>query len=740
MKKGIVAISWFLLCVLLLTTNSSFMFASNGDDVLSPKKIISVVYDDSGSMSDYNRYVYTNYAMQGLTALLNERDELYITAMTSADIAQRYSLKNISDAVKKIKSGYSPKGSTPAQTIATAEKALRKSTTNDISTQYWLVVMTDGGFDEYWTDPGKLQERLDSLKGKVMPNQSALNVIYLGMGNADMSVQEDPSRHLFVRYANSEQEITSTLADVANMISGRLPFDNIKQTDKKTISLSSKLPLYSISVLLQKSNAKITSARTNEESLNVSRNIDLQSSSSDASFVLKGNAGVVNKVSSGNLTYIPAGQYTITFSENISVRNIVAQYEPAIGVKTIITKDGNPVTDFAVLKEGDKIDIRVMPVIPGTDKEIPQSDIPKSVKWSLAYSINDKETASANDGKLSDVEVKLGKNCIRSTMLIEGFAPVVQEFSFDVLPIVYNFGLEFEQSGDLQYLRRKISSGSISGEKMRFSITNDGQNLSKDQLKELKLKLVVRDVVCNDKDVTGFLNRLGKIPVDFRFNQLQDGSFIVEPKGRFPLTPFLIRAGKYTVEVGLEGEDTVRATGVFTIIPSFLDWLFLLLILALLAAIGYLIFIVFVKKKFTGQTLHYDVYAFSPANNTGVLLPGQSESLTLKFYQGHLFKMTGTCYIDKWGLRFEASGKENVFITSRSIVNSVDAYVTMPANPINNYQGIIKNMRVVAQAADRQNALPAQQSLSRCNPNATLKRAFYFVQGQNGRLYCIWTD
>ncbi len=731
MKRLMAASLSLLLCAALLTTYVCLVFASEGNEILSPKKIISVVYDDSGSMASDNRYVYTNYAMQGLTALLNERDELFITSMTDESNAHRYSLQDIPAAVKKIKNGFRPSGGTPVKSIETALAALENSKDTDISTQYWLVVTTDGLFDELnQFDPSDLQNKMDALKGKTMPNNSVLNVIYLGMGNA-MSIQEDPAQHLYARFASDEQQITDALVDVANLISGRLLFNNVKQKDDKTITFSSKIPLYSISILLQKSNATIVSAQMDEGALTVSRNIGLQSSDG-ASLELKGNAGVINKVSSGQTTYIPAGTYTVTFSEKVSVQNIVAQYEPAIGIKTVVTKDGKAVTDLKTLEEDDKIDVRVIPVIPGTDQEIPESDIPKTVKWSLSYFVDDNETASA-DKSLSGVEVKLGKNVIRAAMQIEGFAPVVQETPFDVAEAIYHLDLDLNQPDNLEYLRRKLSAGSVSGEEMQFTITNDGQPLPPDKIKKLNCKPVVLNVSCDDTDVHGFWDRFGKIPVDFRFKQLKDGSYVLKPKGGFPLTPFLLKAGQYTVEIGLENDDSVQATGSFRITPSIWDWLYLFLLLLFVIVVGYLVFILFVKKKFSGQTIHCDVYSFSQATNQGVLRAGASSSVTLQFYQGHLFSLKRACYIDRWGLRFEAAANGSINITPESIAKGVSAYVTMPADPTKNFQGIRSNMRTVTPQR-----VPAQQTLSKVNANNPIKRAFYFAKNKDGRVYCIW--
>ena len=69
------------------------MPVSAEDRVMEPvKKIVSVVYDDSGSMndpidrnsgSDTRRWSPANYALQGMAALMNEKDEFHITLMNN---------------------------------------------------------------------------------------------------------------------------------------------------------------------------------------------------------------------------------------------------------------------------------------------------------------------------------------------------------------------------------------------------------------------------------------------------------------------------------------------------------------------------------------------------------------------------------------------------------------------------------------------------------------------------------
>ena len=61
MKKYIA----ILLVVLLLLPAMLFVWPQPAAaESMHIKKIVSVVYDDSGSMADYDKYVYASYAMQ----------------------------------------------------------------------------------------------------------------------------------------------------------------------------------------------------------------------------------------------------------------------------------------------------------------------------------------------------------------------------------------------------------------------------------------------------------------------------------------------------------------------------------------------------------------------------------------------------------------------------------------------------------------------------------------------------
>ena len=248
------------------TTNND-----SGDTVTSPKKIISVVYDDSGSMAG-ERWTYANYSLQTLTSLLNTQDELYVTYMSDPSDAKKISLTDIQDSVDKIRDK-EDSHNTPEESIDTAVGKLESIKGTDATTQYWLIIMTDGAINEM-SNESELQKKIDSVKNKKMDNGSSMYIDYLGMGDA-WNIKADEANGLY-SFKATDDKILDVMKALANQISGRIEVDssNITQVDKKTVKVHSELPLYSLSVLSQESDAKVLSAKAENE-LDVERNISL---------------------------------------------------------------------------------------------------------------------------------------------------------------------------------------------------------------------------------------------------------------------------------------------------------------------------------------------------------------------------------------------------------------------------------------------------------------------------------
>ena len=83
-----------LMTVLIVTGSFNFAFANDNkknkesSNSLSPKKVVAILYDDSGSMrvdqhKNYkDKWFYANYAFQIFTGLFNSDDEILLTFMS----------------------------------------------------------------------------------------------------------------------------------------------------------------------------------------------------------------------------------------------------------------------------------------------------------------------------------------------------------------------------------------------------------------------------------------------------------------------------------------------------------------------------------------------------------------------------------------------------------------------------------------------------------------------------------
>ena len=724
MKKPLQRLFALLLCLCMLFSLAATAMANTSSAVQVPKKIISVVYDDSTSMEG-DCWVYANYAMQALTALLNEQDELYITYMSQPDTVTTMDLTSVEGAVQEIRN-WSQEGGTPVESLDTARDHLDTISEPDASTQFWLFVMTDG--EIIGTD--NLQNKLDSFQGAPMSNGSALNVVYLAMGPGAKTAQSGGSLYAFS--ASDINAISSVMGDVSNLISGRIAADNIQKVDEQTYTFTSDLPLYSISVLSQQSSATVTGAKASEGTLNVYRSIPLDASEpfGHSSLNLFGNASVLNlRNQAGENQVIPAGSYTITFSEPVELSDLTIQYEPAIGLKAVITREGIEITDTSELVTGDKVSIEIIPVIPGTDEPIDVSKLPGTINWKIEYEVDDSVVASNNSNQLDDVEILMGRNMIRGTMQIPGFAPSVYEIFFEQSEIVYNLGLEVDQPDPLSYYRRYIRDGSIEGGAVTFWLTNDGQRLNQAEVDQSGAKLEVVNIECDNSNVTGFLHTFGKVLAGAKLVENGDGSYSLKPTGKMAFTAFLTMAGDYTVDVALVDDPSIQATGKFTMVPLLIDWLDLLILILIVCLLIYLIYIIFIKYKFKGQTVRYEAYRIQ-GDGTGVEMRGSARSLDLKPLSGHFLLPTRACYVNFQGLRLEAGPDGMVTITGKSIAKRVCLYGASGSDPTESMDTIIATMRSTVKKDGKREA--SDQTLSS-------RRPLYFRSTETDKLvWCLY--
>ena len=389
-QKKPLFILMLLACFLLAAAGTARASSGGGSGItgLAPKKIISIVYDDSGSMIG-DATESANYAVQVFEALMGSGDELYITFMSDVEEGKRTSQKidlgNVDKAVSDFRTRQYNYHNTPLASVEVAMETLQKVHDNDPNTQYWLVILTDGDMDQ--TAPTKYQD-LDSalldIKGTPMSNGTPLHTYYFGIGDGAKTVTPDPGNQL---HAVSSPDIVPTLGDIANVISGRIKYGSNEVTfvDDHTVRVKSDLPLFSLSAFTQKSNAKVTGAECTDEdgkkiTLKVDRNVRVEGMPPNNQ-QLFGNVAVVNNGSKA----LPSGEYTITFSEAVDSSNTVLMFQPAISLEVEVKKGGTVVTDFSTVTAGDDLEFRLVPIDMYTGKEIDPSRLPKGTTWEISW-------------------------------------------------------------------------------------------------------------------------------------------------------------------------------------------------------------------------------------------------------------------------------------------------------------------------------------------------------------------
>ena len=148
-----------------------------------PSRIIHLVYDDSGSMiadpeTKYKTYVDTwcqaKYAMEVLTAMLGENDKLNVYYMSSYDLVRNHDFSNCKSKIKPQATGIlNIHGSMNASIIQQNVNTVQENTTvdgdtpfcpvidayqdlilntNDAKDNKWLVILTDGQFEDSTSD------------------------------------------------------------------------------------------------------------------------------------------------------------------------------------------------------------------------------------------------------------------------------------------------------------------------------------------------------------------------------------------------------------------------------------------------------------------------------------------------------------------------------------------------------------------------------------------------------------
>ena len=367
MKRTTRLISVFLIlatlfasvCVLPLHADDPDQ-TQTGNTVTTQKKtqkIVTVVYDDSGSMlttigdgTSATRADYALYSIKMLMSLLGEGDVLQIVPMNKSPVT--YTLlgdgrqKQIDDIVA---SGvFTPSGSTPitsvddalAQLAASGLKDADNLTTQDENKDFWLFVLTDGQFN-YANNAVVKEENTPTEMRNRIDKYPALKTIYFAFSNAAIDLRGTSfESELSVAYkAQNGNELVRGMQDIASQLSGRYNYTDFTiDGDKNATSGSSVVinfnnsafPIKNLSVLALNCDATITSVEYQpkggvKEDLSGSVKQSCVISPGRIPGIKSGCSAVIN----GN-PHFSGGSLTIRFSKPVSKEYLSIFAEPAL--------------------------------------------------------------------------------------------------------------------------------------------------------------------------------------------------------------------------------------------------------------------------------------------------------------------------------------------------------------------------------------------------------------------------
>ena len=328
----------------------------NAGKIDTPQRVINVVYDDSGSMikmsgEKYDTWCQAKYSMEVFASMLGDNDTMNIYVMsdymTGTDNPPKLVLNGKSGSennVKRVHDMLTQAQDTPFRSVKKAYEDLVRTSAEE----KWLVVLTDGKFDEYLKkdDGGKSEiDKYFSAKEK------DIKVMFFGMGESAAEITDNPSENIFYEKAQNNNEILNKITGICTRIfnSHRL---NVNVVDKE---IEFDVPMAQLIVFAQGEDVKIDYIKgesggkiksTNVVSVKYSEKAATNPSYQDPKIA----TNLVGKVATFNGDF-DAGKYIVEVS---NAETIEVYYKPNVTIAAYLKNSiGEEVTDMENLESGD---------------------------------------------------------------------------------------------------------------------------------------------------------------------------------------------------------------------------------------------------------------------------------------------------------------------------------------------------------------------------------------------------
>ena len=404
------------------------------------ERVVSLVYDDSGSMRNNDRWKYANYALKSLVALLDEKDTFSYVPMSKPNDPLNISLtKDKRQTEIEGIGAWKTYLNTPFSAVETAMQSIKKEADIDGKREFWLIVLTDGAFNDLEKDKigGKEQilQKLAQFKKEMDAKKISLHPILITM-EEDLGQQEKAQLNTFKEIwkkeingvtmpSSGEDGIVKSVNQVAALVANRDPFSSVESIVKtkvvgKKVEITTPFPLKRMTLVRQ------SPSLPDYQVTQISKPLQLQSS---FSIHAPGEAklfGNIVHISTENEEVIKPGTYTIEVDRDIEKEGLQVLVEPALNY-TVSTYD----KEDKDRKNVEEMYEDVTAVIEAKPTELPV----QSSYFQAEVEIDGKQYAMKWDDKrhVFYYETKLTKGLVRGKvhMNIKGFYRQTKEFKIE---------------------------------------------------------------------------------------------------------------------------------------------------------------------------------------------------------------------------------------------------------------------------------------------------------------------
>ncbi|MDA1987804.1 MULTISPECIES: vWA domain-containing protein [Bacillus cereus group] len=404
------------------------------------ERVVSLVYDDSGSMRNNDRWKYANYALQSLVALLDEKDTFSYVPMSKPNDPLNISLtKDKRQTEIEGIGAWKTYLNTPFSAVETAMQSIKKEADIDGKREFWLIVLTDGAFNDLEKDKigGKEQilQKLAQFKKEMDAKKISLHPILITM-EEDLGQQEKAQLNTFKEIwkkeingvtmpSSGEDGIVKSVNQVAALVANRDPFSSVESIVKtkvvgKKVEITTPFPLKRMTLVRQ------SPSLPDYQVTQISKPLQLQSS---FSIHAPGEAklfGNIVHISTENEEVIKPGTYTIEVDRDIEKEGLQVLVEPALNY-TVSTYD----KEDKDRKNVEEMYEDVTAVIEAKPTELPV----QSSYFQAEVEIDGKQYAMKWDDKrhVFYYETKLTKGLVSGKvhMNIKGFYRQTKEFKIE---------------------------------------------------------------------------------------------------------------------------------------------------------------------------------------------------------------------------------------------------------------------------------------------------------------------